>query len=289
MPVTRRGSALLELLVALPLATMLAAAAAAMLVGVWRLARRGESQLAGTRELRHAHAALAADVRPLRARDLRDVRDTAIEFDAVLGVGVVCAASTRDRIDLLAADPDDAVGLAWAASVQPGDVVSLWHADPTGAPRPLNHATPLAGLSWSGGCGGAPWTAAWADRRAVRITLTVASPDLGMIGAPATVQRRVRYSLYRSGASWFLGRRTLTGGRWDTVQPVAGPLLSPAQGGMSVQALDRRSEPAVRLGDTAALRITLRLRWSPVGNAPPRPDSATMDIALRGEHAQRDR
>jgi hypothetical protein len=289
MPMTRRGSALLELLVALPLAAMLAAAAAAMLVGVWRLARRGDSQLAGTRELRHAHAALAADVRPLRARDLRDVRDTAIEFEAVLGVGVVCAAPTRERIDLLAADPDHAAGLGWAASVHPGDVVTLWHADAPDAPRPVDHSTPVAGLSWSSACGGAPWTAAWADRRAVLISLAVASPQVGMIGAPATVRRRVRYSLYRSGGSWFLGRRSLTGGRWDTVQPVAGPLLSPAQGGMAVQALDQRGEPAVPLEETAVLRITLRLHQSPVGNAAPRPDSATLDIALRGEYAQPDR
>jgi hypothetical protein len=58
---------------------------------------------------------------------------------------------------------------------------------------------------------------------------------------------------------------------------------------MAVQALDQRGEPAVPLEETAVLRITLRLHQSPVGNAAPRPDSATLDIALRGEYAQPDR
>jgi type II secretory pathway pseudopilin PulG len=94
----RRGGTLVELLVALPLAALVAVLAAATLIGGWRLNRRVAATQGSAREFRHAQATFEAELRPLRARDIHAVSDTALEFDALLGVGVICAATGTDSI-----------------------------------------------------------------------------------------------------------------------------------------------------------------------------------------------
>ena len=285
----RRGGTLIELLIVLPMASLLAVAATATLLGAWRLVRRAAASQGSTRELRHAHAIFEAELRPLRARDLHTVADTAVEFDALLGAGVVCAAprDATDRIDVVSADPADARGVSWASGLQIGDALSLWRTNGDHLTSLVEHRTTVRDISWVAACTASPWMVGWADRRTVRLTLADASPSALVVGAALAARRRTRLSLYRSGASWYLGKRTRTGGVWDVVQPVAGPLVSPAQGGMSARALDAAGAVTRRLADAAAVRLELRADRTPDGHRPTRRDTAAFDVVLRAESAQR--
>lgn len=290
----RHGGSLVELLIALPIAALLAVVAAATLLSAWRLGRRAESSQAGTRELRHAQAAFESELRPLRASDIQTLSDTAIEFDALLGVGAVCAAAlgplgSSDRVEMVSADPADARGVSWASSVQIGDALSLWRSTADSASAIVEHRTTVRDVSWGAACNASPWMAGWADRRTVRLTLVDGSPSALVIGAPVTVRRRTRLTLYRSGAMWYLGKRTRSSGVWDVVQPVAGPLLSPAQRGMTAQLLDASGDPTLSPLNAAAVRIELRSERAPDGRAVLRRDTAAFDVVLRAESAQRRR
>lgn len=290
----RRGGTLLELLIGLPIAALLSVAAAATLIGAWRLGRRAEASQGGTRELRHAQAAFESELRPLRAGDLRAVSDTALEFDALLGAGVVCAATTgapgfSDRVEMASADPADSRGLSWASSVQIGDDLSVWRADTDSLMSRTEHRTTVRAISWGAACTDSPWMAGWADQRTVRLTLADASPSRLVVGAPVALRRRTRLTLYRSGVLWYLGKRARTSGVWDGVQPVAGPFLSPAQRGMTAQLLDASGAPSLRLSDAAAVRVELRAARAPDGRTTGRRDTAAFDVVLRAESAQRRR
>lgn len=290
----RRGGTLVELLIALPMAALLAAAAAATLIGAWRLVRRAESSQGGTRELRHAQAAFESELRPLRAGDIQTLRDTAVEFDALLGTGVVCAATTgspglSDRVEMASADPADSRGVSWASTVQIGDALSLWRADADRLASLVEHRTTVRAVSWGDACTASPWMAGWADQRTVRLTLADASPSALVVGAPVALRRRTRLTLYRSGVLWYLGKRTRTSGVWDGVQPVAGPLLSPALRGMSAGLLDASGAATLRIADAAAVRVELRADRAPDGRIAARRDTATFDVVLRAESAQRRR
>ncbi len=287
----RRGGTLVELLLALPIASLLAVAAAATLLGSWRLVRRAASSQSSTRELRHAHATVESELRPLRARDLYAFADTAVEFDGLLGVGVVCAApnGVTERVDVVSADPADARGLSWASSLQVGDALSLWRTNGDSLTSLVEHRTTVLDIAWGSACTASPWMAGWADRRTVRLTLSDASPSALVIGAAVAARRRTRLSLYRSGITWFLGRRTRTGGAWDVVQPVAGPFLSPARGGMKARLLDAAGAVTYRIADAAAVHVELRSDRAPDGRLPTRRDTAAFDVILRAESAQRRR
>lgn len=286
----RRGGTLVELLIALPIAALLAVAAAATLLGSWRLVRRAEAAQASTRELRHAQAAFEAELRPLRARDIQSVRDTALEFDALLGVGVICAAPRAiDRLEMASPDPAAQRGVSWASSVQIGDILSLWRIDPDTIGSLVEFRTTIRDISWGSACNASPWMGAWADRRSVRLTLAEASPSSLVVGAAIAVRRRTRLSLYRSGAFWYLGKRSQVGGSWDIVQPIAGPFLSAAQDGLSMTLLDGAGTITRAVAAAAAVRVDLRAERASDGRSVLRRDTATFDVVLRAESAQRGR
>ena len=290
----RRGGTLVELLIALPRAALLAVAAAATLINSWRLVRRAESLQGGTRELRHAQAAFEAELRPLRASDIKSITDTSIEFNALLGVGVVCAAggstsAVADRIDMASADPVDPRGVSWVGGVQVGDDLSLWRANRDSIGALTEVRTTVRDISWGSACNAAPWFAGWSDRRTVRLTL--ANPGLSpiVVGTAVAVRRRTRLTLYRSAGAWYAGKRTRSGGVWDIVQPVAGPFLSAAQGGMTAGLLDAAGAATLVIAAAAAVRIELRADRAPDGATLMRRDTATFDVVLRGESAHRRR
>lgn len=284
----------MELLIALPIAALLAVAAAATLIGGWRLARRAASSQGSTRELRHAQAAFEAELRPLRARDIHVVTDTAVEFDALLGLGVVCAttpgaAGAANRVEMASADPADPRGASWASSVQVGDALSLWRINLDTLASLVELRTTVRAISWGAACAVSPWMAGWADRRTVRLTLADASPSPIVVGAAIAARRRTRLSLYRSGALWHLGKRSRVDGAWDVVQPVAGPLLPAAQGGLLVRLLDGAGAVTLTKSDAAAVRLELRADRAPDGRSAARRDTAAFDVVLRAESAQRRR
>jgi hypothetical protein len=288
---TRRGGTLVELLIALPLAALLAAVAAATLIGSWRLVRRGNASIGAMREMRHAQATIDSELRPLRARDLRVASDTALEFDALLGAGVVCDShtGTADRVDVAAFDPTDSRGISWASSVQVGDVLNLWRAVSSGDSMLVAHRTTVQDVAWGAACAASPWLTDWVDRRTVRFTLSDPSPTPLVVGAPISAHRPTRLSLYRSSAAWYLGKRTRNGGAWDVIQPIAGPFVSPGQGGMIAHALDAGGAVTLNLVDAAAVRVELRADRPTDGYTPTRRDTALFDVVLRAESAHRAR
>jgi len=279
-----------ELLIALPIAALLAVAAVATLMGGWRLVRRAASSQGSARELRHAQAALEAELRPLRARDIHAVSDTALEFDALLGVGVVCASTgTATYVDMASADPADPRGVSWASSMQVGDALSLWRPNPDTLASLIEVRSTVRAISWASACAASPWMASWADRRTVRVTLAGANQSSIVVGTAVAARRRTRLSLYRSGTWSYLGRRTQASGAWDVVQPVAGPFLSATQRGMSVRLLDGAGAVTLVLADAAAVRLELRADRTPDGRSAARRDTASFDVVLRAESAQRRR
>lgn len=285
---TGRGSALVELLAALPLMALLGVVAVQLSLAAHRSALRVDASTAADRELRQSANVLANEFRRLRARDVRVVLDTAIEFDGTVGIGVVCAFDiSRQQLGLAVGTPDDAWSLPWAQSPQSGDQVSLWQqrvADT--APQPL--AATLRATHSAPACAGSPLVPMVGGVSTV-LDLQAPLSQLPLVGAPARITRRTRYALYRgSDGDWYLGRRTLGPLGWDVIQPVAGPLLSATQRGLRLTAFDVAGQ-AIASGDTVTpiARIDVQLHAPRrVGRASVtagRVDSLTVRAALRGE------
>jgi len=282
----RRGGTLVELLVALPLAALVAVLAAATLIGGWRLNRRVAATQGSAREFRHAQATFEAELRPLRARDIHAVSDTALEFDALLGVGVICAA-TGTAVELASADSRDPRGIGWASLVRAGDILSLWHQHRDTLASLVDWQTTARASQWGAACAASPWMAQWADRRTVRLTLANPPSMPVVVGAAMAVRRRTQLALYRSGTAWYLGRRARTNGTWEVIQPVAGPFVSASQGGLTVQLFDARGARADQLSDAAAVHVELRADRAPDGGTAPKRDTAAFQVILRGESGAR--
>ncbi|MBY0491255.1 MAG: hypothetical protein K2R93_15540 [Gemmatimonadaceae bacterium] len=283
-PHARRGSSLVELLTALPL--MAVATGCALLLLVQAAADRRAHQAAhtGVRELRHARAVLAAELAPLRARELLTVTDTLLAVLSQQGIVTVCTS------DSLTVDVAPALGAssAWLDALRAGDPVLGFASsdaleDP---PRPI--VTALAAPARRLGVGpcGRAITRRW------RLTHggVVANGRPLARGAPLVVQREVQYVHYRSNGQWWLGRRARDGAAWETVQPIAGPLESPARRGLAMVGLTAAHAPTRAADSIAALAITLRslpvMRSAP--SASPRrlvlpADSLTSELPLRSE------
>lgn len=229
----QRASTLIELLVALPLAVLVAAAAAMLLVRVARSARAQSAILATTRELRHVRAVLGADLAALDGRDLRTVADTMLEFRGLQGVLHVC--DTPDPRTVIAAVPSASSDL-WVAALRESDPARLWRRGRAVTDPPTPVAATLGGAP-APLSGGACGVADLLPARRWRLTLRDSVAPIA-IGAPLSVHRDVRYRHYRSAGRWWLGRQTRDGAVWEGIQPVAGPLHSPIAGGLRLEVHD---------------------------------------------------
>lgn len=226
----RPGSTLVELLVSLPLAMLVAAAAALLLVRVARSSRAQSSVLTDVRELRHGRLVLLADLQPVGGSDLHVVTDSLLEFRGYQGVLTLCGHAGGGSL-IVAVPP--ASGDSWLAAVRAGDGVTLWQQAGTVAPpRSLTSTVRLPPSPQDvAPCLGGP---ASAVSRRWRLTIADTAHRL-VPGTPVVVTRDVRFRHYRAGARWWLGRQSRDGSGWETTQPVAGP-LRPAGLGMRVRA-----------------------------------------------------
>jgi hypothetical protein len=293
---TRRGSGLIEVLVALPLIVLLGAVAVQLLLTVHQQVLRHDGTLGATRELRHGAGILAADARTARARDVIAWSDTAVEFEATVGVGYVCGTGAagdavtvvNHMVDPLgtASDEPDPISAIWNQPPQPGDRARLWL---TGL-SPLDSGAVQERLvrSVDGGteCAASPLHATGAIAT-TRLAFTDSSTRPVRYGAPVRVTRRTRYSLYRaSDGDWFLGRRTRGLVGWDVVQPVAGPLSSAGNRGLRLTMYDRTGAAvSTGAGVPARLRIELRAPRR-AGRAAPSLmliDSISIDVVFRAD------
>lgn len=223
----RTGGSLVELVVALMLASIVLATAVSTLLRQYRTASElGDAARAGAQH-RAAAGAIAGDLALLDAGsgDLvpGEVSDTAIELRAFVGSGMACDAGAGSA--MLARDGLPPVG-SGTFTVHQGD--SLWWFAEVGAEGAWRGAAVRALDSLMAPC------AARASARLAVLRLTVGGADTIPFGAPLRVTRKVRYAFYRSGdGSWQLGYRD-----WNDVvrrlaapQPVAGPFLMRAGAG----------------------------------------------------------
>ena len=268
------GFTLVELLVALPLTVLVAAMATVVMVRQVQHIRSAESRSGGSRELRHARLAMESDFGPLQPHDFVSVADSLIEFRTQLGVAQICRLDPGNALTVSASDHDG----DWLASVRAGDAITLWTWDGAGdtPPHPLQAtvvgvASPLG----HGRCG------ADSSERRWRIPVSGVSQTLVLTGTPARFQRGVRYSHYRSGSDWWLGRRTRDANGWDVVQPLAGPLQPPAQAGMRASLRDAAGTP-VGADAATALHVSLRMPRAVQGRSPASDDSVHFETTLRG-------
>ena len=293
---TRSGTTLLDLLVALPLIALLGITAIQLLLGVHRTVIRTDGTLGATRELRHGASVLSTELRGLRSRDLVAWADTAVEFDATVGMGVTCAVSAdRMSVDVVEGDANaaadanaigaDALAATWNQPPQPGDRALLWVAGPTPTDTLRGVEVTVRSVATGSGCGLSP-LAGFRGAGSERIELSAPVPGVLAVGTPIRIIRRTRYSLYRaSDGDWFLGRRTRGPSGWDVIQPVAGPLLPARAFGMVVTVHDTTGSP---MGDAlagTAARVGVALRAPrKAGRATTSTiltDSAFIEVALR--------
>ena len=274
----RTGTTLVELIATLPLLAILALVSVLLVLNGQRVSRSVDGRTARNRELRHAAATIASELRSSRSRDLHAWNDTLIEFDATVGFGIVCDNSSANRVELLPADGSDAMRSTWSSAPDDGDRV---HVSVTAANATAYPDTHDASITAVGGsvtaCSNSTLRHA-IDGSAVRLTITPALTAPAIIGAPARITRRTRLSLYRSSDNeWYMGMRTLRPSGWETTQPVTGPFTSAAERGLRF---------TVRSRDGAVLspRTTLMPVDSTTGNSP-----IVLDLLLRAESKWKER
>ncbi|MCA0377221.1 MAG: hypothetical protein LCH84_16385 [Gemmatimonadetes bacterium] len=285
-PVRRAGATLVELLVALPLALLVAALAALLLLRAAREGRRDDARRVTRRELRHAALALGADVAPLSGARLRQWSDSLIEFSAPLVSVVLC--DVLDSTVFVAAAPGDGAPVV-LASARDGDDLVAWRdtsasaalapaAFAPGTITPVPVVLTVRAPGASAGVGRCPLGGGTAPRW--RVPIHGAAPA-ALVGMPATLHRDTQWLHYRSGTAWWLGKRARDRGGWETVQPVAGPLLSAAAGGMRIQALDASAQPTAHADSVTLLQVTWRMPRRALSRTGSGRDSAVLWLPLR--------
>jgi len=293
---SRRGVSLVELIVAITLGGVVLALVASISVRQQRLYADVAARGALSAQLRQAETILPIELRGVapRAGDIREARDTSIEFRATLSSAVVC----DTQPGALVLTPADAHHTTFASYLTPigvGDTAWLFIAtDSVDYWRPL--AVAQAAIATLGSCARLgprlPANLLTASRTVVRLASPV--PMETAIGSVIRVTRPVRYSLYKGGdARWYLGQRdwnALTS-RFNTVQPVSGPFSSPSARGLAFEYFDsagtQLSVPVANTKAIASIRASMRGQSNIVMRAFARgaqgksADSASVAVALR--------
>lgn len=207
----RRGAGLVELLVTVALAGVMAAAISRSAVQHLRWQRSRAAAAAADEIVREVHEVLRAELSHA-ATAVRLLADTAIEIASIRGLAIACELSPN-RFVLPAST-------LWWSAPKSGDSLAVidtlrrseWRTVVTsaGAQR-ASVACPSGGLA---------------------LTLAEAVPATApALVLPARIWRTERYVTYRSGdGTWWLGQRSCASA-CGSVQPITGPLLPPVQDG----------------------------------------------------------
>lgn len=267
---TRTGATVAELAIALVIASVAASIGATLLVAAERRARRDTTNGVASQTARDVSHALGTEIAAARWDSLVLRTDTAIDMQAHVGLSVVCAVGP---LVIVLPGTQTSLGVPftfWRQPPEVSDILLVW--DTAGAAW---RETVINGVSTPADGGGCATTSGFrsvADSNA-RIPVTrlhLETPFAGPIGigTPVRLTRRVRWMLYRGAdRQWWLGYRRCPVGACGAAQPVAGPLASPADSGLSL-----------RLDTDATVSITLR----PAGNGPsPLPTTRRLQ-AVRG-------
>lgn len=291
-----RGATLAELLVTTVVGGVVLTLITAICLRQQRVFMDLSDQTASYSQLRGAEAILPIDLRAASsvAGDVREARDTSLELRAIVASAVVCE-STGAGVVLAPAVPGAQTYGSSASAIAPGDTAwVLFVSDSSETWRPFRIAS---SNSFSAGpCAARGPKLDATARAAPRIQLVLDSlvPSFAL-GAPLRVTRPLRYSLYHGiDTSWYLGQRDWNAEalRFNATQPVSGPFLPPAAGGVAFHYLDSAGvELPVPVSDTrriGVVRVELRsgTRLAPraLASRPargPRVDSAALWILLR--------
>jgi type II secretory pathway pseudopilin PulG len=237
----RRGYLLAEALCALALAGALAATAATALSAAQRARYAAEVRERAGRAERESIAVLRG---ALEQGEVIAVRgDTAVDIDLTI---VLAAACGVEALALWLPPSRVAVGSPIAVVLQSpsaDDVVAIRRsATPTSAPTWEEFVVDSARTLLSAGfCDASDGWATSADASTPRwkLTLRDSLPSAVEVGATIRVARPGRFTLYHAGAGdWMLGWRRCAPDYFvcGVVQPVAGPLRTPAAGGLRIRA-----------------------------------------------------
>lgn len=233
MQLKRQGLALVELLAAIVLTTLLAGALFRLVDRSQRFAR-GAAELADQRaQLAVAAFAVETELQAVAPADgdLLSATDSAVAYLGRVGSAVACNVGAG-TLDLAPATIASGAAITWwNSSPQPSDSLLVldeggrrdagddrwWHAAVSAV-----HALPDA-------CLHTPFLDSIADagKSGWRLTLSLPLPPTVAAGAPVLVVRPQRFALYRSLGEWMLGwsEWNAASGAWQGIQPVAGPLL----------------------------------------------------------------
>jgi type II secretory pathway pseudopilin PulG len=237
MPVARRrrGYLLVEAVCALVLLGLIAASAGLLLSSARRALVERERRDVAARTERETvelleRALVLGDGVVLRG-------DTAVEFDQLIGTGVLCA--TESRALYLPLPTGDAGSLTqWLQRPVADDVIAVHHEAPDlwwyATVDSVQDRVSTEPCAATGG-----WRAPGAA--ALRLTVWEELPADLPVGGAVRLLRRGRFTLYHAGSGdWMLGWRRCH--PWlelcGTVQPVAGPLRAPAARGLRFQAAE---------------------------------------------------
>ena len=239
MPLIRRGHTILELLVALGLGGLVIGLGATIGFRHQRFHRDVVIAVERADEIGELVALMPISLRGIAPGEgdipTGGARDTSLEFRATIANAAVCdSAESTALLAPIEATPRLASVLTWP---EPGD--TAWFLDVNGAietwvPRPI-----LATFDSSAVCrigSSAPYGAS--PRRSIGLRLLTPPPPSSPV---VHVTRPWRYSLYRaSDGRWYLGAKEWKPalGRFNTIQPVAGPLVSASAGGLRFHYLD---------------------------------------------------
>jgi hypothetical protein len=266
---------LLELMVTLVIAGIALSLIAAISTRQQRVVADLQERAALSSQLGDALSILPIDLGAVSsvAGDIREARDTSIEMRATIATAVACDTS-GGRLTL--SPPSDGVDV-YAGTLSPieaGDTAWVLVASDSAEEWRPYHVSGVTAVP-PGDCNSRGPRLSLAARNATRTALTLdgLTPS-ERLGAPIRVTRPIRYSLYRgSDGQWYLGQRAWnnTSALFNTVQPVSGPFLPPASGGLTFQYADslgtRLSPPVAETRSIALVRIDLRGQTRSVARA----------------------
>jgi prepilin-type N-terminal cleavage/methylation domain-containing protein len=263
---SRRGVTLLELLVTLVIAGIALSLIAAISARQQRIVADLQENAALSSQLGDAISILPIDLAAVSsiAGDIREARDTSIELRATIATSVACD-TIGGRLVLSPPSDGAATYAGMLSPIEVGD--TAWVLVPTDSaedwrPFRVGGVAPAA----PGACAARGPLLSPGARNTARISLTLDGlTSSAPLGAAIRVTRPMRYSLYRgSDAQWYLGQRDWNNAstRFNTVQPVSGPFLSPASAGLVFRYADSLgadiSSPVADTKTIALVRVDLR-------------------------------
>ncbi|UCF18861.1 MAG: prepilin-type N-terminal cleavage/methylation domain-containing protein [Gemmatimonadota bacterium] len=240
------GHTLVEILLVIALFSLVTAAVYSVLIGQRRFYAT-HVQAADTRDaVRVATEVLSVELRGLgpKVGDLYAIAADSVALRSATGIGVVCGVS-------------GSVVSLWLVSGVFGDLsgdsaLVFLENDPRTA---LDNAWVSLGIS---AITHHPRNGRCADGRSPEVELALSSTMAGVtVGSPLRGFRPYVYKLYRGGDGyWWLGQR-LRGGR---MQPLAGPFVSPGDGGLKFEYLTSVGSPALEPGEVSQVRFAVEAR-----------------------------